>query len=277
MDATKKEAWHDAWSQIDQTSDPHFFVRFLDNARRPVIRSAHANPAKFFEHLHIRSEDHVLEIGCGTGDLLAALAELVGVNGRVVGTDSSRAMIAEAVKRNARAGAKVEFVQADAHCLDMAGDQFDLCLATSVFQHLADPMQALGELVRVARPGGRIVLNETDWDTQVVDADNIEVTRKVVSFMSDSIKNGTVARRLPGMMKEHGLIDIRVSASSLISTKLSDPIGAWLSESAQRAARAGVIPAVDADQWLADISERGRQDRFFAAFTTFHISGTKPA
>lgn len=273
----KNDAWHDSWSQVDQTGDPGFFVRFLDTTRLAAIRAAHINPAKHFAYLNIKAGDAILEVGCGTGGLLTPLSDLVGPKGRVVGIDSSRAMIAEAQRRSEKAGARVEFAVGDAHRLELGDSQFDHCLAVSVFQHLIDPEAALREIVRVARPGGRITITETDWDTQIVDSDDIAVTRRVLHFFSESIRNGRIARRLPAMMRECGLEDAAVTGMTSTADSPDDPEAQWLSEAAHRAAEAGAITAKEAQRWIAELVDRGNARRFFGAFTTFRITAVKPA
>jgi ubiquinone/menaquinone biosynthesis C-methylase UbiE len=98
----------------------------------------------------------VLDVGCWAGDGLRSLAEFVGATGRVVGVDTSKAMLAEARARTE--GLAVECRVGDAHRLEFATDTFDACRADRVFQHLERPREALAELVRVTRPGGWIVV-----------------------------------------------------------------------------------------------------------------------
>ena len=52
-------------------------------------------------------------------------------------------------------------------------------------------------MVRVTRPGGRIVVFDFDWDTLIIDHPDKETTRTVVLTYSDSIQNGWIGRQLP--------------------------------------------------------------------------------
>jgi len=95
-----------------------------------------------------------LDVGCGTGRLLEALRPY----GRVMGVDPSEGMLR--VLREHRRG---EAVRGSAEHLPFADDSFDVVFSVATLHHLVEPGRveaALREMVRVARPGGRIVV----WD-----------------------------------------------------------------------------------------------------------------
>jgi ubiquinone/menaquinone biosynthesis C-methylase UbiE len=94
----------------------------------------------------------VLEIGCGTGNYLAALDESAACH--CWGIDSSEAMLAEARK----ACPKAQFSCAPAEQMDIPSDHFDLAFAVDVIQHIADRSRAFEECRRVLRPSGKLCL-----------------------------------------------------------------------------------------------------------------------
>jgi ubiquinone/menaquinone biosynthesis C-methylase UbiE len=98
----------------------------------------------------------VLDVGCGTGLLATRLA---GAGYDVTGVDPSEGML-EMLQARAT---EVDGVQGSGTALPFADDTFDLVLSVAVMHHIADPDEvhrALGEMVRVAKPSGRILL----WD-----------------------------------------------------------------------------------------------------------------
>jgi SAM-dependent methyltransferase len=101
----------------------------------------------------------LLDIGCGPGNLTADLATRVRPGG-TVGLDS-----AEDVLDIARQGAPdaVEFVVGDAYHLDFADNRFDVVHAHQVLQHLGDPVAALVEMRRVAKPDGVVAARDADY------------------------------------------------------------------------------------------------------------------
>ncbi|WP_307873183.1 class I SAM-dependent methyltransferase [Paractinoplanes ovalisporus] len=100
--------------------------------------------------------DLALDVGCGTGRALPALAEAVGPTGRVIGLDCTPAMLAEA---RAKGRDRVStLIQADARRLPLPNEVAGLVFAAGLVHHLPDPGAGLAELARVTRPGGRLVL-----------------------------------------------------------------------------------------------------------------------
>jgi SAM-dependent methyltransferase len=101
--------------------------------------------------------ERVLEIGCGTGAFTVALAEAVGERGEVLGADISTAMLTEARKRLADAGPRnVTLIEADAQTYQFEPRHFDLITSRFGVMFFADPTAAFANLLRAARPGGRL-------------------------------------------------------------------------------------------------------------------------
>ncbi len=77
-----------------------------------------------------------------------------------MGIDHSEMIVRQARERAAGAGLPAEYVVGDCYDLQFAGGAFDGCRADRIFHHLTDPARAMHELVRVATPGGRVVVSE---------------------------------------------------------------------------------------------------------------------
>lgn len=97
--------------------------------------------------------ERILDIACGTGTSTLPLAKS---GATVVGVDFSPEMIAEAGRRHP----KIEFRHADAMKLPFGDDEFDAVTISFGLRNVHDPKQALAEMYRVLKPGGRLVVCE---------------------------------------------------------------------------------------------------------------------
>ena len=104
----------------------------------------------------------VLDVCCGTGDLALAIARRLGSEGRVVGADFCAEMIDEAEGKRARkkVSAELSFQVGDATQLPFETDSFDAATAAFGIRNVVDPLAGLREMVRVVRPGGRVMVLE---------------------------------------------------------------------------------------------------------------------
>jgi len=104
-----------------------------------------------------------LDVGCGGGHVSLLMAGIVGSQGRVVGTDADGEILALA-RQDAKAAnvLNVEFQQVDA-CTGAWQTQFDLVYARFLLSHLKNPANCLSAMVEACRPGGTIVIEDTDF------------------------------------------------------------------------------------------------------------------
>ncbi|MGI8422857.1 MAG: glycosyltransferase [Chloroflexota bacterium] len=103
----------------------------------------------------------VLELGCGIGDLLAAVRPSFGV-----GLDVSHEMVREARRRHAGASGTLQFLRADAHELPLRG-VFDYVILSDLLGHLEDIQRVLDRLHAVCTPQSRILITYWNFAWQV--------------------------------------------------------------------------------------------------------------
>lgn len=153
----------------------------------------------------IRPGLRVLEVGCGTGRTAAHLVETTGC--RVVASDRLPGMLRWAQRHVADrcVADRVEVVQADVRDLPWDDDAFDVVICESVLVWVDDKAAAIAEMVRVARPGGIVGLNEgTLFGDEVPDA--------VATYADDALGGLAFERSAEWVRLLHGAGLERVSA-----------------------------------------------------------------
>ena len=104
------------------------------------------------------SDDRVLDVASGTGDLALTLFEATGA--RIVGTDFCRPMLELAARKALRRATPIPFVEGDALKLPFRSDAFDGVTIAFGLRNLSNVEAGLSELFRVLKPGGRVAVLE---------------------------------------------------------------------------------------------------------------------
>ncbi|MBX2806981.1 MAG: methyltransferase domain-containing protein [Hyphomicrobiales bacterium] len=265
------------WSKIGDREESNYYVDYLDTVtHQDEIRRY---KQKTYRLLGLKAGDRVLDAGCGAGDDVIAMAEIVGPGGLACGLDYSAGIVAQAEARAAEHNLSTEFRQGDVQALPFDDDSFDAVRADRVFMHIEDRGKALAEMVRVARPGGRVLVREPDWDSLLIDSDDKAITRSIIHAHFDQvIRHGWAGRALYSQFRSMSLQNIAVGdCSTLMLTDfaLVDKLYGLSDAAAKFGAQTPEMKA-HADQWLADLKTRNEQGRFFSAITGFTVIGLKP-
>ena len=142
------------------TPQPEPFTTVLDRMNRFQEPEARA----IIEHLGLAPGSRGLDVGCGVGLYALWLAEAVGPRGRVVGVEpgAERVEAARALVGGAPGPrGELEFRTGDATALDLPAGGFDWVWCGDVLHHVQDTQAALKEMIRVLRPGGLLVIKES--------------------------------------------------------------------------------------------------------------------
>jgi ubiquinone/menaquinone biosynthesis C-methylase UbiE len=162
----------------------------------------------------VQADERALDAGCGTGTYARRLAER---GARVTGVDTDPEMLGAArIKLPA-----ATLVEADVMQLPFADASFDLSLAVTLLCFVDDPQRAVAELIRVTRPGGRVILAElnrrslwTAW--RRIESWQGSKTWRDAKFFSP--------RELAGLLRNAGIDTVRTEAAAYLPPKAP----AWL-------------------------------------------------
>lgn len=261
-----------AFANVDNTDHADFIERLdemhgLDSFKQYKLET--------FRLMRIAPGMAVADVGCGTGEDARGLSRFVGETGQVTGFDLSEAMIASATTRHAGV-AGLGFQQAPGDKLGIADNSLDAIRADRVLIHVPDPSATIDEMIRVTRPGGRIVISEPDMPGFWVASDDHATTGVLVGAISKSCRHPYLPRDLWALFHDKGVKDLEITVRTITSNEIG-AIAKVLDLQAvmMLATQAGLIAPATAEAWMQDVTTRAQTGRFVAALSIVMMSGTK--
>jgi SAM-dependent methyltransferase len=230
------------------------------------------------ERLRLRPGDRLLDVGCGLGDAADALSAEVMPGGAVVGVDASDAMLAVARSR----APHIDFHIADALALDEPSSSFDACRSERMLQWVPDVDRAIGEMVRVLRPGGRLSLIDSDWRTLVMDIPDTEATAAVMDAMRQFRGASAFAGGLMlNICRDHGVSELECAGAAHVWTEWNPdespaPQGLFpLRAMVPQLADLGLITPELGRRFVESAEDAARRNRLCISLTMFAVSGIR--
>ncbi len=183
---------------FDQVSSEWDTLRknlYGEEVREAIINTARLGP-----------RETVLDVGAGTGFLTEAAAKAAG---KVIALDLSKSMTDEAI--NKLAGKNVEFKIGSVERIPLSDSSVDAVVGNMFLHHCPDPEKAIREMIRVLRPGGRIVF-----------ADMQEHEHEWLRTEKADLWLGFRTEYIGELLHKAGIADIKVEALSSCCTTTED-------------------------------------------------------
>ena len=271
---SKSQSKANPFEDVDRSDDPNRSVQYLDAVRAQDYIGDQKRLT--LEMMRLNDGDAGLDVGCGTGEDVIAIARIVGPNGHAAGVDMSETMVGEARKRAEAEGVQADFRCTDGVTLPFADAAFHAARIERVLIHAESPGAVLAEMARVTRPGGRVVALEPDFGSALIDSPDREIRRKLAVWIEDKrIRNGWMGRQLWRLFRETGLVDVEVRP--LATTITGDPPAhykeqtqGWVSD----ATAAGALTPAEAESYGEWVTEAYASGDFFVSRMMFAAVGT---
>jgi len=176
--------------------------------------------AELLDRVGVAEGSSAIDVGCGVLGILALLCARVGSSGRVVGLEREARLLDAARQAAAQQGLPIEFVQGDANRLDLPSDSFDFVHERTVLLNVQSPATAIAEMVRIARPGGVVALEEPDSAGWVCDPPHPAWDSLLAELLAAYRRNGktfNMGRRIARALRDAGLADVQVRVTARVT------------------------------------------------------------
>jgi len=201
----KNKGYENADIVGEKTKAKEELIAVLDQTENtPCIQ---AIKEKDYKMMSIKTGDVILDVGCGLGFDARRFSPLVGSKGRVVGIDISKDFIKKAEARTSRKTYQnVYFQQESVYKLPFVNSMFDAIHAERLFIHLENPRMAVSELIRVTKPGGRIILTDPDFTTiQFYPGTTQQIQFAIDTIFSQMVLNPRICHQFSMFFSERNL------------------------------------------------------------------------
>jgi len=226
--------------------------------------------------LALRPGECALDVGVGPGLLAFDMALTVGEGGRIAGVDASEPML-EIARRRCAQTPWTDFRTADATALPFEDETFEAVVSTQVYEYVPELERALEEAARVLRPGGRIVVVDTDWDTAVWHTADRARMRRVLAAWEEHLHDPFLPRTLGVKLEAAGFSVQRREVIALLNPSLHPNCyshGMLRAIAAFVSGRRGVSEA-EALAWAAEQRELGTRGAYFFSLNRYLFAAVK--
>jgi SAM-dependent methyltransferase len=221
----------------------------------------------------------ILDFGCGSGELLGMIANLLLEGFTLVGIDEKEKTIKQAKNRYPNIDFRNEkFVDS----FNFSDASFDLVISVDTLECILDRTATLTEIQRILKPDGRVLFAHWDWDTQIYNSGHKDLIRRFVSAFSDwqqdwmDDADGQMGRKLWGLFQGSGYFDGRIEPFSLIETEYKKgKYGYDRLHDIENLIEKGKIDKGDYDLILSEMENLNKRKQYFYSVTSYIYFGKK--
>lgn len=242
--------------------------------------------------LNLRGGERVLEVASGLGVMARAMARAAGDSGKVVGIERSTEQI-ERARRLAEEAGEEELVETrrgdafDPPLEEREWGSFDLVHARFLLEHVRDPLGAVKVMVRAARPGGRVVIEDDNHDTLRLWPEPEGFGRLFTAYMECFTRIGCdprVGTRLVSLLHDAGaeprrtaLIPYTACAGSPLFAGIVRNLAEVIGTTRKDAVEGGLLDAASFDAAIGELGAWGTRPDAAIWYYIAWAEGRRPA
>jgi len=231
---------------------------------------------KIIAALVLQAGEAILDVGSGPGNQVFEISSIVGPAGRVQGLDPAESAIAIAARRCSGLS-NVHFELGDVAQLPFEDGTFDAVMSSQVFEYLENVGGGLQEIYRVLRPGGRVLIHDTDWGTLLWRSSDAQRMARVMGVFDGHLADPYLPQTLAPKLRDAGFSDIKVEPIVQVETEF-DPgsVSGVLMKFVVGYVESQDVSASEASAWKEDLENLGASGDYFFSSNEYMFTGRKP-
>jgi SAM-dependent methyltransferase len=221
----------------------------------------------------------IIDLGCGSGELLGLISSKVAAGSTLVGIDAVEGSIAKAKSMFP----DIDFRQAKfIDSFSFPDAFFDIIISVDTLECIPNKTALVSEFARVVRPTGRIAIAHWDWDTQVYYSDHKDVIRNFVAAFSDWKQNwmdacdGQMGRQLWGLFESSSKFKGSMDCFTLLETRYEKgQCGFERLHDLAGLVKTGNIAAREYEMIHREMQALAKANRYFYSVNSYIYSGNR--
>lgn len=260
---------------VDKTASPSSFVEYLKYLEtRPSML---AYKKLLFAQLNRTKFQSILNLGCGAGSDLQALAGHLEENGSLLAMDLSFEMLSfcktQFIKKESH---KLFFLQGNGMQLPIREESIELIHIDRVLLHIPQANEVVSQCIKILKRNGVLIIGEPDWGTFIMASSYPDIDAKVKNFLFQETSSGYVARYIPEWL-----------ANGKMKMECIEPFTAVLNDYQEfskmmmldklllRAEELNYLSAQESKVWKQDLEERSLRRTFMCSYTNYIFKACK--
>ena len=234
---------------------------------------------RLLDRLQLPAGVRCLDLGCGMGETTRQLAARLEKTSEVVGVDQDWELVKVASSITPTHGCSITFQQEDATRLGFDDESFHFVFARYLLHHLNDPLEVLGEMLRVCKPEGIVAVQEPDCAKQYCYPGSWAY-EKIPDIYSRLFANAFVGRELYSLFLKSGFTEPFLEVETIAGTNIElrrsyrmtiEAVGPAVMDK-------GILTPAELEELLVELRRvEGQEDTLCVWSPVFSVWGMRPA